>query len=169
MLIIPTHYNGIKYRSRSEARWAVVFDALGWNYEYEIEGYSLSTGRYLPDFYLPQHRAFFEVKGEKPNRREKKLADELAMATEKIVIVSHGPPNPRRDEWAEDLSIFIPERVDDVRYADWQEGGFVSGRFSYHPKCSLNLGNLTYLECFKDVTWQTAFTRAANHRFGVFG
>lgn len=46
-----TYYNGYRFRSRLEARWAVFFDALGIKYEYEPEGYRLPSGKiYLPDF-----------------------------------------------------------------------------------------------------------------------
>ena len=48
---IETIYNGYRFRSRLEARWAVFFDALGVEYEYEPEGFNLPNGgRYLPDF-----------------------------------------------------------------------------------------------------------------------
>lgn len=48
---IETEYNGYRFRSRLEARWAVFFDALGVKYEYEPEGFELPSGkRYLPDF-----------------------------------------------------------------------------------------------------------------------
>ena len=48
---IETEYNGYRFRSRLEARWAVFFDALGVDYEYEPEGFELPSGkRYLPDF-----------------------------------------------------------------------------------------------------------------------
>lgn len=63
---IPTDYNGYRFRSRTEARWAVFFDAIGIAYEYEPEGYEMSDGtRYLPDFYLPDVNGgvFVEVKG----------------------------------------------------------------------------------------------------------
>ena len=50
---IETIYNGYRFRSRLEARWAVFFDAAGIEYEYEPQGYRLSDGStYLPDFYL---------------------------------------------------------------------------------------------------------------------
>lgn len=50
---IETVYNGYRFRSRLEARWAVFFDALGIEYEYEPEGFDLANGmRYLPDFKL---------------------------------------------------------------------------------------------------------------------
>lgn len=61
---IETEYNGYRFRSRSEARWAVFFDACGIEYVYEPEGFKLSDGTmYLPDFYLPESNSFFEVKG----------------------------------------------------------------------------------------------------------
>lgn len=50
---IETLYNGIRFRSRLEARWAVFFDALEIKWEYEPEAYSLPSGNYLPDFFLP--------------------------------------------------------------------------------------------------------------------
>lgn len=49
---IETRYKGYRFRSRLEARWAVFFDALGLDWEYEPEGYVLPDGtKYLPDFY----------------------------------------------------------------------------------------------------------------------
>ena len=44
----PTIYKGITFRSRLEARWAAMFDILGWAWEYEPE----SDGFYIPDFLL---------------------------------------------------------------------------------------------------------------------
>ena len=38
---IETRYNGYRFRSRLEARWAVFFDEMGIEYEYEIEGFDL--------------------------------------------------------------------------------------------------------------------------------
>lgn len=48
---IETVYNGYRFRSRLEARWAVFFDSLGVKYEYEPEGFNIpGVGNYLPDF-----------------------------------------------------------------------------------------------------------------------
>jgi hypothetical protein len=71
---IETEYNGYRFRSRLEARWAVFFDAIGAEWEYEQEGYILSDGTcYLPDFLLKNVRGrvraggpnkiFVEIKG----------------------------------------------------------------------------------------------------------
>ena len=65
---IPTTYAGCAFRSRLEARWAVLFDALGIDWLYEPQGFNVAEreGRrhaYLPDFYLPANRLWVEVKG----------------------------------------------------------------------------------------------------------
>lgn len=60
-----TVVDGIRYRSRTEARWAIFFLNLGIEFHYEPERIELSSGEsYLPDFILPEFRAFFEVKGD---------------------------------------------------------------------------------------------------------
>lgn len=49
---IETVYAGCRFRSRLEARWAVFFDRLGIEWEYEPQGFEGDYGRYLPDFRL---------------------------------------------------------------------------------------------------------------------
>lgn len=67
---IETEYKGYRFRSRLEARWAVFFDAIGAEWEYEPEGFELYDGtRYLPDFLLHNVRGrgkediYVEIKG----------------------------------------------------------------------------------------------------------
>lgn len=82
---IETVYNGYKFRSRLEARWAVFFDAMGIEYEYEPEGYVLQNGdTYLPDFLIyVKHRSqtdewepiYAEVKGILSPRDEAKCSE----------------------------------------------------------------------------------------------
>lgn len=62
---IETVYNGYRFRSRLEARWAVFFDAADIRYEYEPEGFEVNGERYLPDFYLPELDTYVEVKGKR--------------------------------------------------------------------------------------------------------
>jgi hypothetical protein len=50
---IETQYKGYRFRSRLEARWAVFFDAAEIQWQYELEGFELPSGRYLPDFWIP--------------------------------------------------------------------------------------------------------------------
>jgi hypothetical protein len=64
---IETRYAGYLFRSRLEARWAVFFDALKYDWQYEPEGFELVSGkRYLPDFRinLPDGPLWFEIKPE---------------------------------------------------------------------------------------------------------
>lgn len=62
LIPIDTSYNGFFFRSRTEARWAVFFDAIGWDYHYEFEAFKLPSGVYLPDFYFPKLNLWSEVK-----------------------------------------------------------------------------------------------------------
>lgn len=61
---IETFYRGFRFRSRLEARWAVVFHKLGIRWDYEPQGYQLGKVSYLPDFWLRDLDVFVEVKGE---------------------------------------------------------------------------------------------------------
>jgi hypothetical protein len=48
ILAIPTTYQRVQFRSRLEARWAAMFDSLGWAWDYE----PLELAGYIPDFVL---------------------------------------------------------------------------------------------------------------------
>lgn len=75
MKAIETEYNGYKFRSRLEARWAYFFDLLGIEYEYEPEGIEIDEKtKYLPDFFLPHFHCFFEVKRKGLSKEEKDRA-----------------------------------------------------------------------------------------------
>lgn len=60
---IETSYAGCRFRSRTEARWAVLFDAMNWSWDFEPQGFKAGRG-YLPDFLLrhPAGDWWFEVK-----------------------------------------------------------------------------------------------------------
>jgi hypothetical protein len=62
MKVIETKYNGVAYRSRLEARWAAMFEAMGWNYTYEPEGFEWNDKVYLPDFWIDDWSAFVAIK-----------------------------------------------------------------------------------------------------------
>lgn len=91
---IETRYDGILFRSRTEARWAVFFNTIGFRYEYEKEGYALKSGWYLPDFYLPDIGYWLEVKGEEPTAEEVCRCGFLFEATGKPVLIAPGAPQP---------------------------------------------------------------------------
>lgn len=90
---IETTYNGYRFRSRLEARWAKFFDGAKIEFLYEPEGYQLSTGeRYLPDFYLTKQRRWVEVKFDVLNPFDDKKANLLVMETGIPLIVLDGDP-----------------------------------------------------------------------------
>jgi hypothetical protein len=111
---IETRYAGCRFRSRLEARWAVFFDALGFAWEYEPEGYELGElGRYLPDFRVwdtgsvgTGEAQWIEVKGVHPTPREIDLINELFWVTRTGAAIVYGEIEARaldgfrRNEWA---------------------------------------------------------------------
>lgn len=120
MKAIETHYNGYRFRSRLEARWAVFFDTLGIEYQYEPEGFELKWVKrlgykdwhvdfyhYLPDFYLPNvgQGCWVEIKGSIPTEEEIAKAGLLAyhsrehvnifvgqVGSEEILALRHNAP-----------------------------------------------------------------------------
>ena len=94
---IETSYKGYRFRSRLEARWAVFFDALGIDWQYEVEGYELDGVRYLPDFLLPTFSGgmWAEVKPIELTPDEKKKARLLCEATHRRVWLCVGMPDTR--------------------------------------------------------------------------
>ena len=89
---IETSYAGCRFRSRTEARWAAFFDSLGIPWEYEREGFELKSGRYLPDFWLPEQDCWIEIKGRRPTDREQTKARELGRITRCEVYLFWGVP-----------------------------------------------------------------------------
>ena len=76
---IETEYDGYRFRSRKEARFAVMFNALGLDYQYEPEGFDLNGyANYLPDFFLTRLGLWVEVKGTYPDTDEFVKATMLA-------------------------------------------------------------------------------------------
>lgn len=90
---IAQKYDGHQFRSRLEARWAVFFNEMGVNYEYEKQVYTLSSKvRYLPDFFLPRYNLFIEIKGQTPTNEEEIKCRELFELTGCAVAICTGLP-----------------------------------------------------------------------------
>ena len=86
---IPIEYNGIRYRSLLEAKWALFFDILGVEFLYECDKYKLGDISYIPDFYIPHLGIFIEIKGTTPKRIECEKAYRLAHLEKKDVFIIH--------------------------------------------------------------------------------
>lgn len=87
--------NGHRFRSRTEAYWAVFFDLMGIEYKYEIQGYKVDDTCYLPDFWLPSLRpwpTFLEVKGRAASFDELFLCERLAVELEQNTCLFVGYP-----------------------------------------------------------------------------
>jgi hypothetical protein len=91
---IETTYNGHKFRSRTEARWAIFFENLGIPYEYEKEGYDLDGVWYLPDFWIPFWGCYIEIKGAAPTREEIGKCIALSVKSNRPVYIIYGVPTP---------------------------------------------------------------------------
>lgn len=147
----PTFHNGIRYRSRTEARWAVFFDALGVAHKYELETIRLSTGEsYLPDFWIEDFSVWFEVKPSdvaivtQECVKARQLAQDRAGAK---VWLAMGAPNSKRpniiplNQWEPNVTIaeilnapenrymILEDRRDEHVY--WLYSEFVRGSFSH--------------------------------------
>lgn len=108
---IETKYKGYRFRSRLEARWAVAFDTIGHHYLYEPEGFELPSGRYLPDFYLPNLDVWGEVKPTDFTEEEMRKCAELVFYTQKACVMLVGLPAPTNYYY------FFPfENLDDDTY-----------------------------------------------------
>lgn len=126
MKAIETTYRGVAFRSRLEARWAVFFDKLGIEWEYEPEGYEAGGTRYLPDFWLPTvlHRGragglYFEVKASSPLEGEVHKARMLAWGSGKpVVIAARAPRAPDCEHLLEYVGGKNP----------WEDDGLAFGR-----------------------------------------
>jgi len=97
---IETEYAGCRFRSRLEARWAVVLDTKGLAWEYEPEGYETPCGRYLPDFRVTlwhdppadPHRIWLEVKPEGYSLQSNDIGRwiEVSRATNMMLLAACG-------------------------------------------------------------------------------
>ena len=132
---IETYYNGYRFRSRIEARWAVFFDKMGIEYQYEPEGFDFGEVYYLPDFYLPKQKLWIEIKAEEPNSDELRKARLLKSHVSDGVEVGilYGEPWVTQDP---ELSFAIEE----VHYClmlieSWMGGDDANCLFSECRRC----------------------------------
>ena len=111
MKAIETKYMGCHFRSRLEARWAVFFDTLNIKWIYEPEGYFHNEVCYLPDFYIPHIKGFYEVKGFMPGD----ISDEEKLQLNGIEsMIRFERTDPEYIEWLENkimelMNLLMPD------------------------------------------------------------
>ena len=88
---LPTRYNGITYRSRLEARWAIVWHGLGLRAIYEPDGFDIDGEWYLPDFRIGDK--FIEIKPVVP---ELHLYERFARVVGHSIFAVCGQPEQER-------------------------------------------------------------------------
>lgn len=146
---IETRYRGYRFRSRLEARWAVTFDALGYRWEYEPQGYQLPAGAYLPDF-LVEDETFWEIKPARDTPPVRPVLDprwvDLVRVTGRDLAIVFGIPDPASTAW--DLWTFEPV-----------EGGMVRLATRGYGYCRDELGD----------RWAAALTAGRSARFEHHG
>lgn len=129
---IETKYRGTIFRSRLEAKWAVMFDNLGWQWSYEPVEFS----GWFPDFAIHgENTVWVEVKpvNSFPEDVAEKI-DASACAPDECLIVGLDPIQPVK--YGPSLRLGWLREVWDFPDAEgvslWDEAAF--GRWECNPK-----------------------------------
>ncbi len=147
---IETKYKGFRFRSRLEARWAVFMDALGIEYEYEKEGYDLGEeGWYLPDFWLPDFKAFLEIKPTRESILESRDKFRALCKLRPVIVVGGYPDNQVSSSVGFVCFNFVPKPTFHPFY--WA--------YTDYPFISLLMDGGSYLWNGCDVMYQFASTK----------
>lgn len=157
---IETNYNGYRFRSRLEARWAVFFDYIGVRYQYESEGFDIDGVRYLPDFYLVDYYIWFEVKG--PHTTIEDLGKSMLFAEAgNAIIVSIG------DVWYDASSYMFGMCIDDVetKIAPCPSCGGIGALHWNGYVCLKCVQSIDVNEMRLNITWYNAYQAARQARF----
>lgn len=87
---IPTHFAHTNFRSRLEARWAALFDLIGWDWVYE----PFDADGYIPDFLIPGARPLLVEVGPcitRADYEEKARKPAAAGLTQDVLVVGVAP------------------------------------------------------------------------------
>lgn len=113
---LETRYAGCRFRSRLEARWAVFFDEMHIQWEYEPQGFLVDGTPYLPDFWLPHQNVYYEVKPRALLSDYRQRLELLAQLGKRRVVLAAGNiPRPDRHQPAcaeDDSAEFFMEVFD---------------------------------------------------------
>ena len=175
MKAIETYWHGCRFRSRLEARWAVVFESLHIDWEYEPEGFVLDDGTtYLPDFLLHglegrcKGDLYVEVKGNMTDEDMHKVREFSKHKPIYIVtdIPTYKGPSGTKSYWFEGME----ERCYEYPYPYNFEtiDGDCFGAFlgiNFHGNPELFGDDLSYLLDAHEWVMNAAFSAASTARF----
>jgi hypothetical protein len=122
MQAIETSYKGYRFRSRTEARWAVFLDAIQIKWSYEQQGFDLSGIPYLPDFWIEDWQAWIEIKGPEPTPQELDKCRLLSEASGKRVLLIYGEPWIDGDKPKYNVVLFSATAENRHESNDWEFG-----------------------------------------------
>jgi len=96
---VPSNQISVRMETRSclESQWATFFAALGLRFEYEPKTFNLLMNHtYTPDFYLPDLRAYVEIKPVRPciETMQKCITMSCQLQNERVVILGGRPMIP---------------------------------------------------------------------------
>lgn len=150
---IPRTYNGITFRSTTEARFARWFDLLGLTWSYEAEGYTDGVVSAMPDFWLPRFACHLEVKHSDDYNRMKPQA--VARVSGCGVLVATSSP------WSDPAFAF--HRV--YPHGDIDEGWRLIWRNVGDDGLAITPELFLMRDVEPDADVQIAASAAGNHRF----
>lgn len=120
MKSIETTYKGYRFRSRLEARTAVLLNESGIPFIYEPEGFAFEDGTtYLPDFYLPDQDAFLECKGIMKEKDYHKM-EMLSKETGKEIVIMYPDMSFTLSYWVDNLHDFFPSSPEIGGLSEWE-------------------------------------------------
>lgn len=136
---IETKFHGINFRSRLEAKWAAMFDLLGWKWQYE----PVDFNGWVPDFAIYGKRiVYVEVKPVVQFPEDVASKIDASGCSEEVLIVGQtcptigdtfcGPGWLREcagDEWEKDIPMFY--------------GGWSGTIFTKPPGCGFGFAHDT--------------------------
>ena len=169
-------YNGIIFKSRLAARWAVYFDVVGIKYEYAGKVIELPDRKVTPDFWLPQVEKYAYVKSNPFTDSEISSIDETVLNAECSVLMLVGAPNYGAYNAREldypidsdgDYVLQGPFTVDYILNGYhgylWNESRFYSSVGCEFMPCETN--KTEFLDMFDDGRTEEAVNKARSHRF----
>lgn len=131
---IGATYRGQRYRTRSEAKWAIVFTQLDIPFYYQPSHYRLASGTYQPDFWLPSIESYVEVKPQ--NVQDPRYTELGEMQGKRVFLVAADIPFIPQS-WLE--SDIYPALKDHI-WLKWpdEQGNFMlareaQGRYNFVP------------------------------------